>query len=44
MASQSIKDKHLVVILSGRHGRTSKYLVGPMAEMHGRWLMAICYF
>jgi hypothetical protein len=32
------------VLLGGHQGWTSKYLVGLMAEMHGKWLMAAYYF
>jgi hypothetical protein len=46
MASQSIKESDglQVVLMGGRHGRTSKYLVGLIAEMYGKWPMAACYF
>ena len=44
MASQSIKGEQLVVLLGGHHGRTSTFLVGHMAEVHGKWPMAACYF
>ena len=40
---KSVSDE-LALLLGGHHGRTSKVLVGHMAEMHGKWPMAACYF
>ena len=38
------KAEQPAVLLGNHHGQTSKLLVGHMAEMHGKWLMAACYF
>ena len=44
MASQSIKERQQAVLLGGHHGQISKYLVGHMAEMYGKWPMAAYSF
>ena len=41
---KSIKGEQPAMLLGGHHGQTSKFLVGHMAEMHGKWPMAACYF
>ena len=41
MASQFIKGEQPAVLLGSE---TSKFLVGHMAEMHGKWPMPTCYF
>ena len=32
------------VFLGSHYGRTSRYLVGHVAKMHGKWPTATCYF
>ena len=31
-------------LLDDHFGHANRYLVGHMAEMHGKWPMAACYF
>ena len=40
----SLNQKQLAVFVGSHHSRTSKFLVGHMAEMHRKWLMATSYF
>ena len=42
MAIRSVIKGEPALLLGVHHGRTSEVLVGHMAEMHGKWPMAVC--
>ena len=38
------QEEQQAVLLGGHYGQPNRYLVDHMAEMHGKWPMAACYF